>query len=765
MHSFYSNFRLTVQKKKLNFKLKPLFLSASSACHSSAVRHKLTCNVLTGANKMPQISPQTAEAVQQSEGLNTAQFREGMGWPAKTVNLDACQDKVNRVLEFKARKAVQRQKEFEAGMAGGKPPSEMDQAAAQLWAALKEGKSLNELPASQVAQVYFILRDIQAGGKSGEFYQEATKDIKDPGVRQSMRVKEFYKTEDLIGDFERRLVGREYGKRTDAFKAWFHRNSWLYRYHGGERQSPAREILVLNDLIAKNKGNVEKAAAVYASDQMEAVLQERGEGVLGEVGKDKVDAAKQSGKPGQQHIAGAIEGAAGLTGKVLKERRNIRNWDKAEQYRKFIGGQLTEADLTDYDIALAIGEANPDLWKKGFKLAAGTSKKCKTFEEFEGWLKTLATDADRKDAADSLVKALVEKHSIDSIGDTAFDILVKLGDQLPEVGAKPATKVELAPHAGDNAQDGDIMLALSKGLTDRELVAKGFDAAKIKNVRRKYFYKDTATGTYKLREVVADNNADLVKEEKARKRAIRADARYSAAVDAQINNVIQKRANNDFTLLEGAALPNPAGGMFDLETELKGITALMRYSPKRLPKGFRWPPNNLSEIRSFGVYDELKNEWVEKRKGTYNNPSWRGSVDAIFPAVDLLIASDEGVNDFYNEGITKVRVTEAAALGTQAAAILKAEGKDGGNLLDAALGAAKAGERDSLIENPGTPGQKLKGSEQLASSLAKLDGVSLGFWALLISLGLIQPVNAFESLIGQGKNQEEVDLRAMLSGV
>lgn len=691
---------------------------------------------------MPQIGQATAEAVQKSpEGLTTSQFRFGLGQEVP-VDLTPCQDRVNRILKFKAENAVRKQKDYEAGSAKGKPPTEMDQTAAQLWAALKEGKSLNDLSPAEVAQAYFILREIDQKGQSGDFFQDAAKDIKDPKEKQRVKDVESEELKKTIEDFERKLVGRNYPGYQEQLRNFGH---WAWQL--GSKRPGAREILILDELIKDNGGNVEKAAAIFASEQIEAVLRERGEGVKEAVGIDKVDAAKNSTDQSHRRIAGAIERSTDLTEKALKKRKEVNRWTTADEYRKFIGSQLTETDLTDAEIILVIANSNPDT---GVKISGRTIKGNASLDK---WLKSPPpkTTAQIKTAADQMVVALRTRHSLNSVTDTAFDILGQLGDKLPETAAVPTKKIELTAEVGRTAKDADFVLALASGMSEADLDKKGFDKTKREAIRRKYFNRDAA-GNYVLKQVDSDGNVDA--DQQAQKAAVR--GRHNTDVEKEIDKLAGENAKVDLTSLQRGTL----GGL-NQEPEMVRIATAMGLTIKigRVTR----TPNSLAEINTIGKMSAVQSEWVKDRvRSTYSGGVWRGAAATVDEATTRYINTNDAVGAEYHYAVTKIKAKDIADLGPETAAVLKTKNKlqDPGNLVNAAL--PTPADMTNLIDGYGTPTAKLKDSPTLAQAMVQRK-VPLSMLALLISFGSMTSQSVFAELTAAGRDKDEGDLRRMLS--
>lgn len=696
----------------------------------------------------------TAASIEQRDSPMTSHFRFGLH-KEKEIDLTPLQKPAGRVLKFKAESAVRKQKWEEEGLKDGKPPSELDQAAAEIWKKLQENDGdLSVLSVGEIGQVYFIFRDIDKQGVRGEYFQDAVRNIRDVKEKRKIWNREKTQTKIILTNLEERLVGRPYWKEVLGWKT-----------------PEARNLLVLEDLIKKHGGNIEKAAASFATDQIEAVLGERVEEVKERMGADKIEAAKKSSRPEHRRIAQAIEGSSDLAAKGVKKRKEIAKWTEAEEFRKFVNPQLTKTELSDAEIVLSSLDNNPDLLEAMSK-APGIRRLVSSMgvsriadlpkTDLKEWL-AQQTDATKiEQLADGVVTLLVRKHSFNSVVDTAYSTLERLGERLPaeEVRIKP--RVELSTEAGRNAREGDIVLAIARGIPEQEMRNKGFDSQAIERIRKKYFYKDAA-GQYQLKKMEDDGAVDTEKETK--KKALY-QTKYKKEVDSEITKYAQELVGRE--LVDFEAGTQPAGITDSFEDSMKQAAVALNLRESQVIRGGNpdtpWTPASIGEIQSSGKLADVQREWIRQRVASQYSSAWRSRDITIVEGFDRFIAkpeNDKAAKD-YHESVEMIKVGDMAGVGAETFAVLEVDNKLVGSKIDEVKTAVGDTDVEKLIDRTDPAAIKLQKGEDLAAALAQRPGVPFTSWAMMIRLGFMNVDQAVEALLSTDRGQEEEDLKKML---
>ena len=178
---------------------------------------------------MPKISPITAGGLETKE-VTTSDFALGRQKKEKIVAFSEKETKqVRDIFSFRARYAIREQE------LGGKIPSEMDQATAEVAKLLQTGKGLEELSREQMALAYYALRET---GESDEYLDKAVEGLKGEKLRDE-RKKEQKLLKKTTADFERRLVGRNYGEARNVLAKLIHKANPFER----DPRATTRELL------------------------------------------------------------------------------------------------------------------------------------------------------------------------------------------------------------------------------------------------------------------------------------------------------------------------------------------------------------------------------------------------------------------------------------------------------------------------------------------------------------------------------------------
>lgn len=666
---------------------------------------------------MPRISSQTAEGLEAKE-LTTSAFRLGRHKEG-LIDLSPCQNDIHNILLFRAREAARRQEQED------RMPTETDQAAAEIAVLLQEGENLNDFTPQQIGQIYFILRETQT---SKEYFDWVVEGIRHPKERDRLIKKEKEFLRRTITDFERRLVGRDYGGGEDAVRRVFYR-AW----YGRERPA-ARELLVLENLIKKHNGNIEKAAADFAGKEIVRVLEQKGE----EIASERIKVAKESIDPTEKKFGRAAERIPQLVEEGMKKRREIAGWTTAEELRRFIGRDITEADLSDQEIILLIIENNPDLLSRT------------RYRSLEGLKKGLVgkDDQELKRIANRIIKGLVNEHSFNTIVDTAVYII---DQKLPEaeiVEAAPVVKPELTVEAGKQVGEGEIALMIAEGLSNQEMKAKGVDPEAIKNVRRKYFYKDAA-GQYKLKKV--EDQAAVDQEKKDRLTEIQ--QRHQAEMEDQIDELTETTAIEDWKKLQrGQLVESYEEEVWRIYTNyFKGLKGIPQYN------------NENTGVPRILADDDLREKiqqfWIDEKTREYrSDPSWRRKGETKERAWQSLITKKPEIGEEYDYMVTKITAQELSQLGPETIAVLKGRGELSQSSYRQVEPILRTAMPDIIDQNG-----NLKSKEEIAKELAK-KRIKAIFWALLVTLGIIDLEGAIASLYGEGKTTEADEVTKLLTG-
>lgn len=663
---------------------------------------------------MPRIPSQTAGALETKE-LATPAFRVGRH-KERAIDLSPCQKKVEGILSFRGKTAARLQE------AEGRVPSELDQGAAEVAKLLKEGKNLNDFSPQQIAQTYFILRETQGSKAYKDWVVEGL-----PAGKHKKRVweRESKLLEQTIGDFERRLVGRRYGKTIES----------IIRAITGKPS--AREILLLEGLINNHRKKgvrseeqaIERATADYSAQEIVKVLGQRGE----EIGQERIDAARESTNPTDKKFAQAAERIPELAEIGMKKRREIAAWTKADELRKFIGRDIVEADLPDEELILRLMENNPDLLRvMGYK-------------NYQNLKKALSQKkpADLKQLADETTRALVSEHSFNTAVDTAIYIIDRKLPEVEEVEERvTAAKPELTAEAARRVGEPEIVLMISEGLSDQEMIDKGVDSEIIKAVGQKYFYKDAA-GQYKLKQPQTGNLVETEKEDKLKDIQLR----YQTELNRETDGLAEEKAKSDLLGLERSG---------DYETEMMAVASKIFIDKKTKKPRFK----NLQALETYGKLDMCRSQWVRNKRLEYmRNENWRKEPSTIEKAWQSSVVKKPVIEEEYNYMVTKITAGELAQLGPESLALLWARGDlDSGSYasVETALG---RDNRSEIIDDQG----RLKPKKEISQELAK-KRIKTIFWALLILLNIVDLESAMASLQSEGKTTEADEVANLLTG-
>ncbi len=682
---------------------------------------------------MPKISPATVGALESKE-LTTAAFRIGRH-EERRIDFFPCQEKVKSILSFRARTAVKLQ---ESGL---KMPTELDQATAEISKLLREGKNLNDLSPQQIAQAYFSIREID-DNKQHEYWTWVVESYSGK-KRNRVLQKERKVLKRTLGDFERRLVGRDYGKTMESF---------LCNLKG---EVLTRDILILQRLIGSEEATgkeIEKARADFCGQEIIRILEQSGE----EISEDRIDVAKKSANPSERKFATAAERIPELSEKGMKKRREIAAWTRTDELRQFISREITETELSNHELILFTVQNNPDLLPV---------TKFQTYEALKKGLSRKTPDQ-LKRMADGLTACLVQEHSFNSVVDTAIHIIdSKLPEIEPEVEpveTAPIPKLELTAEAVGKAGEPEIALLIAEGKTEQEIISMGLDLDKIKAVRRKYFSKDAA-GQYRLKEADEDGN---VQQEKTKKE-LQIKQRYQAEMENSIDEVAKTTAIEDWLKLQRGQLDKPA--------ELKYEDEVWRIAKMLLSKtnarGQKIPLEDKDRLQRFpsiltssgGELSKIQKYWLDEQTRKYMSnqveAGWREKEETGKAAWQQLITKKPEIAEEYDYMVTKITASELAQLKPETIVLLKGRGKISSSSYDKVTEEIGLDHMPELLD---LDTGRLKPKQKIAQELAKKEGIPLSTWAFLIVLGLMGLSEATTSLINEKRQEDANQLQGLL---
>lgn len=686
---------------------------------------------------MPRIPSQTAGALETKE-LATPAFRVGRH-KERTIDLSPCQKKVEDILSFRGKTAARLQE------AEGRVPSELDQGAAEVAKLLKEGKNLNDFSPQQIAQTYFILRETQ-----GDRETQGSKAYKDwvvkglPAGKHKERVweRESKLLEQTIGDFERRLVGRRYGKTIES----------IIRAITGKPS--AREILLLEGLINNHRKKgvseeqaIERATADYSAQEIVKVLGQRGE----EISQERIDAARESTNPTDKKFAQAAERIPELAEIGMKKRREIAAWTKADELRKFIGRDIVEADLPDEELILRLMENSPDLLK---------------YKNYQNLKKALSQKkpAELKQLADETTRALVSKHSFNTAVDTAIYIIDRKLPEVEEVEERvTAAKQELTAEAAKRVGEPEIVLMISEELSEEEMINKGIRAKDIKKAKSEYFYQDSTTGEWSIKQ--AEDDEAQVKQHREQKLRDIIPLLDKEEIEKQIDEFLRKQAERDLQDLQrGKSLTEISEKVYqsyEQEALTKANELIEAYNNQKKPRESIPSVSTLEEVRQSKIQGLLSNTekaWIDERAVLLIGDN--GSREkAELDAVREVLKRRPDIEDRHEASVELIETKELAKLGPEALAILRGRKKievADYRKVEAVLGAAAIPD---VVDSEGN----LKSKEEVAGALAK-KRIKTTFWALLILLNIVDLESAMASLQSEGKTTEADEVANLLTG-
>lgn len=681
---------------------------------------------------MPKISGDTTASIEQKDGVMTSDFTLGRQDKVKPVVFSQKQtEQIMSVLGFRAAAAIRLQEQED------KIPSEMDQAAAEIFKLIKENGSLEGLNKQQLAIAYFSLREI-GETSNHEYYKWAIEGKRKKrflglGLKSETKSKAEYKKEEIeliqntVADLERSLTGaplRRWRKQTSA--------------------EQERQRLILNHIYEKHKTGdtykgtaIELAAADFARLEIQKILGKRGE-----LDQNRIAAAEQSTNFAERIFGRTAQKIPELIEKAGKDRREIRAWTGADNIRRFLGAGITSAELTDMEIITAIAKNNPDI-ESPTNLTAISN----------------FTEQGKKTKVDYLIKTLVQKHSFNTVIDTAISIIdQKLPAETEPAVQAPETKLGRETAAKFGADE--IALLLAEGKTEAELLGMGVNADLIKQTKRRFCYQNEQ-GLLLIKEAEDDENA--ITQEKTQLLGEYESRIEPEKIAGKTDELLEKQAEAELQSLGRGAEITPVNN----ETYEPYEAELVKTANNLINAVNNARNTNIPNVSSLtdiehSQYHQLmafaKKEWITKRalllKQNYTS---RNSVKLV--AVEAIIQETPDLTDQYYGSLSNIKTSELRQLKPETLAILKSKGKISAESWDKLTTAGLA--QPNIMQDGG----QLKPPEQIAQALTQKSTAEfpLTSWASLIFLGIISLNQAVSALSAANKAADSQQLEQIFS--
>jgi hypothetical protein len=658
---------------------------------------------------MPKISTATAGALEAKEAVTTA-FTVGRQIKKKPILFSPKQtEQVRDIFSFRTRYAI-REQELE-----GKIPSEMDQTTAEVAKLLSESKDLGELSSQQMALTYFSLREV-IDDPQHKYWTKAVEGLKGRKRQRELR-REKKLVRRTIYDFERRLIGRNYGRTGEYFAGCFHRLKVNFGLDK-EPRARARELLLLNQLIEKHGGNAEKAAADFSGSEIARILSKREK-----PSQERIETAKESTNPIDKKWAVAAERIPQLVEQGAKKRKEIGAWRTAKDFRQFINPQLTEQDFTSIEMIMSVLKNNQDLANRYLVSFSKTSLK-----ELEEYFSTLnATNpVATTNLASKIVGDLVSQHSFNSVVDTVIGII---DSKLPALEAlqPEAVKTEgvkLTPELTRQAGTKEICLEILLGeKIPEELISDGFPENKVRETIQIYLNKQ-ADGSYTFKEV--GNDIEIQEAERA------AQKQVETTRSNEIKIAQTELAQGELEIIKDTDSSQHLQRLTTAKSELEGILNI-----------------KINNLYAPEVITQAAKKLVEEKPDYYKQQ-----------AIGVLRKTNPDFAQEYNAKLQEKYISEGdmIALGAETLTPLYEKGfltdsqlaklKDGSpqaQLLATEIEKLRVGGPEPMLEVEA--GKTTIKPEELAKK--KKDKVPLSQWAIFILLGLMglnEAVNALKAV-------------------
>jgi len=642
----------------------------------------------------------------------------------------------------------------------------------EIFVKLDKGEvSINDLSRGEKTQLYLTLRaltDRQIDNDTKkEYFRRIGRKHRSPEAQEKAVYHEKIRILRTVSRIERDLTGREatfrlpdwLGVKGDLEITPLQDLAYGFKYDMSTRRPTPRDLLKVEHKIRdyqaeglSREAAYRRAAADFASQEIEAVLNERSE----EIDQTKITAAEQSFP--HKKWGKLAERLPDLVQKGVLERRKIAAWGNAEDLRKFLG--VEERDLSDKEIIRMLTENNPNLnfITEDGRVAPNTPRvllnriRNRDWDGVERYLNRRNVPQRHKTYANQLVRGLVREHSVDTVMDALIDIIDR---KLPEGGVEAAPKLEAGKELVENSNSGNLAVLISEGMADSELRQQGFKKEQIDKVKEKYFYQDE-TGQYKLKEAVEDDEFEDKEKEQLAEFAVSHPQEAGPVYD----RIALEQAGEDFdNRIE-------ADDAFKQEV-LDAVNNVCR----PFYRNFR-EFNNLEQVEQHSqeqvrqVLENVRNSKIrELAQEKLNDPGWQEDDQLRQEVGKALVEENPQLAKEFNSSFKYIKAAEVVELGPENIAILKQNGSLAGESLTKAEEAVQAAgqELPDILDETG-PRAEFKEDEEVIDQLLEQQDRrrSLLSIAWMVFLGILSMENTLMHLYQQGETEAAADLETLI---